>query len=84
MHDRSASIQAIVEAQQQENARVERALREKRQQAQLFGRTVAQAIVDKDPQVQLILGFGSVYDESRPFHEGSDLDLGISGGEVWK
>lgn len=53
---------------------------QRRKRAQEWGRTLAETIAAKDPNVTKVIGFGSAYETWRTFREDSDVDLAIIGG----
>jgi hypothetical protein len=53
---------------------------QRRKQAQMWAREVAQILGQSDASLQTVIGFGSTFETWRTFREDSDIDLGIIGG----
>ena len=51
-----------------------------RREARIEAERLAREIGGADPSVRKIWGFGSVFEEGRPFREDSDIDLASDGG----
>ena len=67
-----------------ENARQEAFAAKQRKEAQKEGRRIAEAIKEADPEVREIWGFGSTFEEDRPYRLNSDIDLAVEGGDILK
>ena len=57
---------------------------ERRVRAQELARRVAQELGAALPEIQRIWGFGSTFEEVRPYHLKSDIDLAFEGGAAWR
>ena len=53
---------------------------ERRSKAQAWARDTTQVLVEADPSVERVIGFGSTFEMWRPYRMNSDVDLGIVGG----
>lgn len=57
---------------------------ERRVRARELARRVAQELGASFPEVERIWGFGSTFEEKRPYHLKSDIDLAFEGGAAWR
>jgi len=74
-------IEAIARRINQNNIDANHKLRSMRADAVELGKSIAKYLGQNFPNVELIIGFGSVYESWRTFREDSDLDLGFIGGK---
>jgi hypothetical protein len=58
------------------------ALKARRDEARRVARELVKRIVDEDESVRRIWGFGSTFDDLMPYHEHSDIDLAVEGGDI--
>lgn len=55
----------------------------KREKAREEAKMLARRLLESDPTLKTVWGFGSVFEESRPFRPDSDIDLAIEGGDIF-
>jgi hypothetical protein len=76
--DIEAAARRMNAENQKEDERAKlRRLEAREEAARLAGRLRA-----RDPALRRVWGFGSVFEESRPFSMDSDIDLAIEGGDI--
>lgn len=56
----------------------------KREKAREEAKMLARRLLESDPTLKTVWGFGSVFEESRPFRPDSDIDLAIEGGGYFR
>lgn len=75
-------VQAVVRRIAEENREELRQIEQRRLEARKLGLSIAAAIRAADPEVRAVWGFGSTWEESRPYRLDSDIDLAIEGGDI--
>lgn len=65
-----------------ENRREKEELDALRIKAREVGVELARELVSADPRIRQIWGFGSAFEDDRPFTRNSDIDLAIEGGNI--
>lgn len=76
-------LQAAAERLNGLNRAADAAAAERKREAAAEGLRLARLIGGSDPGVEKVWGFGSVYEEGRPFTMDSDIDLAVEGGELF-
>jgi len=67
-----------------ENEKYDREMTRRRLAAKKEASRIAVLLKAKDPKIKHIWGYGSVFENSRPFSANSDIDLAIEGGDYFK
>jgi predicted nucleotidyltransferase len=78
--DIEAAARRMNEENRKENARVVA----RRKAARAESRRLAAELRAKDSTIIRIWGFGSTFEDSRPFRMDSDIDIAIEGGDIIK
>ena len=65
-----------------ENREEDRLISARRAAAQDEGRRLSAAMREKDGAIERVWGFGSTFEDFRPYRMDSDIDLAIEGGDV--
>jgi predicted nucleotidyltransferase len=80
MYDSRFSIAQAAERLHRKYETRDRIRAQRRENAQMWAREVAQILAQSDNSLQKVIGFGSTFETWRTFREDSDIDLGIIGG----
>lgn len=75
-------VAAAAAAINRENRREALASAERKNRARAEGARLAKLLKERDPRLVRVWGFGSAFEEGRPFHASSDIDLAIEGGDL--
>jgi len=77
-------IEAAARRMNAENRKEDERARLRRLEAREEAARLVYRLRARDPALRRVWGFGSVFDESRPFSMDSDIDLAIEGGDILK
>ena len=78
------SISACANRLLKENEKYDKEMTRRRMEAKNEAVRIAALLRSQDPKITRIWGFGSVFENSRPFSANSDIDLAIEGGDYFK
>lgn len=67
-----------------ENKKYDKEMAHRQLEAKEEAARLAALIRSRDPKVTRIWGFGSVFENSRPFSANSDIDLALEGGDYFE
>lgn len=67
----------------QENKKHDENILYRREEAKTEAKKLVDALITEVPGIKQIWGFGSVFEENRPFTETSDIDLALEGGDYF-
>jgi len=75
-------IEAAARRINEANRREDELIAARRLAAREEARRIASVLRAKDSGIRLMWGFGSVFEEYRPFRMDSDIDLALEGGDI--
>ena len=78
----SFDIGAVARRFNEENRAEDAKAAARREAARVEARRLAAAMRAKDSGIRAIFGFGSTFEETRPYRMDSDIDLAIEGGDI--
>jgi len=67
-----------------ENEKYDKEMTHRRLEAKEEAARIAALLKSQDPKITRIWGFGSVFENSRPFSANSDIDLALEGGDYFE
>jgi predicted nucleotidyltransferase len=77
-------LKAVAKRINEENRKEDERAALRRSEAHVEARRIAELLRMKDPGIRTIWGFGSTFEDSRPYRLDSDIDLAIEGGDILK
>jgi predicted nucleotidyltransferase len=77
----SFSVDAAAARINRDNQAYRDAMLQRRDRAQGEARRYVQKLLQEHPGIRRVWGFGSTFEDGRPFGPSSDVDLAIEGGE---
>ncbi|MCF6334141.1 MAG: nucleotidyltransferase domain-containing protein [Spirochaetales bacterium] len=77
-------VSAYANRLNRENDKYDKEMARRRREAKDEAERIASLLRSQDPEITQIWGFGSVFEDSRPFSENSDIDLALEGGNYFK
>ena len=75
-------IAVVAENIETRNREIHKEAQIRRRRPQEEGKTIAHKLKIAMPEIKAVWGFGSTYEENRPYHLNSDIDLAIEGGDI--